>query len=86
MAREYFLGMLFSYVDSDNVTIFSYSVQEYVSDSELSSEFIHEEYKKWTVAFRLAVGVDDCNMVYGNVFDSRQDALTEILRVKLILN
>lgn len=86
MAREYFLGMLFSYVDSDNVTIFSYSVQEYVSDSELSSEFIHEEYKKWAVAFRLAMGVDDCNLVYGNVFDSRHEALTEILRVKLILN
>ena len=86
MAREYFLGMLFSYVDSDDVTIFSYSVQEYVSDSELSNEFIHEEYKKWTAAFRLAIGVDDCNMVYGNVFNSRHDALTEILRVKLILN
>lgn len=86
MAKEYFLGMLFSYVDEDGVTIFSYSVQEYVSDSELSSEFIHSEYKKWTVAFRLAIGVEDCNLVYGNVFDSRHEALTEILRVKLIMN
>jgi hypothetical protein len=84
MVKRYYLGMLFSFVDVDGLTMYGYSIPNYMmEESAFTNSFIHGEYNRWAVSFRLAHGVDSCTMVYANVYDSRSGALSDLLRVKL---